>query len=451
MSGREENARTLAAIAGITPDEASSQLEASVVVTTNEEAYAIEFGKLLIAIIERTFEHCRFEPTGDEALEVVLGDAKPRLGTARIWVRIANYNLSIASQRLREPKLDRLPGAISVVAACYVAARVAKALLPDSLPHVDDPNDVDLREIGAPPSNEPFRIPMTYLAGAGAIGNSFLWTLKYFDVRGMLQIHDPDNVSDGNLNRQIYFQHDDIGHNKAVCLAERAQPEFPSLRLRPHPTSLQLSPAKMGNHRWLGTVVVGVDSRRARRHIQSELPKKVFDASTTGIEEVVLHFNEEPNADACMGCIYYETPVEQAREKHVATALGVSLEELQQNWISADAARRIAAKYPTLNADEITGEAYDSLFKALCGQQLLEHHGKQILAPFAFVSILAGALLAIEFANRHIDPAARTFNYWKISPWSRPISRLQRTRQILPECEFCNDDIYAEVRRELWS
>jgi hypothetical protein len=45
----------------------------------------------------------------------------------------------------------------------------------------------------------------------------------------------------------------------------------------------------------------------------------------------------------------------------------------------------------------LIGDAYDSLFKPLCAQAALRSADQQqIFAPFAFVSALAGVLLAIE-------------------------------------------------------
>jgi hypothetical protein len=56
-------------------------------------------------------------------------------------------------------------------------------------------------------------------------------------------------------------------------------------------------------------------------------------------------------------------------------------------------AGKTAAKHPTLNA------LIGSLFKQLRAEQaLLSSTGAQIFAPFAFVSNLAGTLLALELA-----------------------------------------------------
>lgn len=451
MSARSENVRTLSTLAGIAPDHADTLLDSGITITFDpSDLVQVSFAHTLQAIIERTFEHCGLEPTGDEQIEIVLGATSPRLETQRAWVAIETGTLTISSEKPLVPALTRLPTAHQVIAACYVASFVTKKLVGEGLPHIDDPKTVPLDQLPSVPSTDPVKIGTAYLAGAGAIGNAFLWTLRHFDVTGILHVYDPDRVSAGNLNRQIYFGIDDLGHEKAARLAMRAQSDFAGLKLVPHSLSLQASPAKLSDDRWLTTLIVGVDSRRARRHLQSELPMRVFDASTTGVEEIVVHFNEEPNRRACMGCIYHETPDETARERHVADALGVSLEELQQTWITPDAARRIAAKNPSVQADAIVGEAYDSLFSALCGQQLLQHSGKEVLAPFAFVSILAGAILAIEFVGRMAAPDQDKFNYWKLSPWTRPFSRLQRFRESSTRCEICKDTIYVDVRKELW-
>lgn len=54
---------------------------------------------------------------------------------------------------------------------------------------------------------------------------------------------------------------------------------------------LQDVPAKQGGGAWLKRLIVGVDSPRARRNLQTEVPGEVYDASTTGISEVVVHFS----------------------------------------------------------------------------------------------------------------------------------------------------------------
>src|SRR5262249_55241787 len=163
---------------------------------------------------------------------------------------------------------------------------------------------------------------------AGAVGSAFLFALQHFPIFGSLAIVDPDDVSDGNLNRCVFFTETDIGKPKAVRLAQGAQPNFPKLKLVPEVTTSQAL-GKEKHVDWLKRLSVGVDSRRTRRKLQGEIPGEVFDASTTGVIEGVLHHHRQPTDTACLACIYHETTDELARERHIAEALGVDLEDVK--------------------------------------------------------------------------------------------------------------------------
>ncbi|MEI9922774.1 MAG: hypothetical protein WDN50_03610 [Bradyrhizobium sp.] len=81
--------------------------------------------------------------------------------------------------------------------------------------------------------------------------------------------------------------------------------------------------------------------------------------------------------------------------------LGLDLADVTANErIDARVAGILAMKHPGLDEVALVGKAFDSLFKQLCAEQsLLSPTGEQVLAPFAFVSNLAGALLALELAR----------------------------------------------------
>jgi hypothetical protein len=241
----------------------------------------------------------------------------------------------------------------------------------------------------------------------------------------------------------------DIEKPKAKRLALAAQSSFPSLNLTPSPHRLQ-DLAEEGP--WLKRLIVAVDSRRARRKIQNEFPGEVFDASTTDIREVVVHYHKQPTAAACMSCIYESDEEEHSREAHIAEQLGVTIAEVKQERISPSAAATIAGRYPKLVAENLVGLAYDSLFKELCGQRELKTlEGRRVVAPFAFVSVLAGTLLALEVVRRLGSGTSRTdFNYWRVSPWYPPIIRRQTVRPKQPDCEFCGNSILAEINVSLW-
>jgi hypothetical protein len=242
-----------------------------------------------------------------------------------------------------------------------------------------------------------------------------------------------------------------VGLKKVDRLVLKAQPFFPGLKLVPRPARIQDLPEKSGGP-WLRRLLVAVDSRRARRQLQNEFPGEVFDASTTDIREIVVHHNRQPTSDACISCIYEPDEEELSREQHIADHLGVSVEVVRSERISAAAAVSIVERFPTLATMELVGIAYDTLFKKLCGEGLLNAvAGRGVTAPFAFVSALAGSLLALELVRRlGSGGSVRNFNYWRVSAWHAPLARRRIMRPPQPGCVFCSSPILRRVNAQLW-
>jgi ThiF family len=360
-------------------------------------------------------------------------------------------------QRIIKPyqMSNRLPAIFEVIVACYACAAVMQKVFKDRLPfHVPSPLVISFAQfgVGFDALDAEIDLGRTYLVGAGAIGNGFLWASRHLNLRGQLDIADDDCVSSGNLNRQIWFTTDDISKPKAERLALHAQPYFPGIKLEPRSQRLQ-ELAERSDGPWLKRAIVAVDSRRARRKIQNEFPGEVFDASTTDIREVVVHYHKQPTSTACLSCIYEADQEEIAREAHIADHLGVSVEEVRTERISDDAAGRIVKRYPKLHKAQIVGGSYDTLFKQLCGQgELKTIEGRRVIAPFAFVSVLAGTLLALEVVRRlGTGHASKRHNYWRVGPWHPPLLRKQILRPRQTGCEFCGNPTLARVNSGLWN
>jgi hypothetical protein len=154
-----------------------------------------------------------------------------------------------------------------------------------------------------------------------------------------------------------------------------------------------------------------------------------------------------------MSCIYESDQEEISREAHIADHMGVTVSEVKQERISAQAAAKIVDRYPKLEREGLIGLSYDTLFKQLCGQgELRTLEGRRVVAPFAFVSVLAGALLVLELVRRvGRGNSSKKFNYWRVSPWHPPLIRRQIVRPKQTACEFCGDPILADVNRALWN
>jgi hypothetical protein len=453
-----ENARTLAAAAGIDEREAASLLVASVLITSpTDEPPSLTLSGYLKELLTRTVE--TVETSADRlpspAVEVVVGGARPVTSGKIVRVGILPDQIVIGGATGIPARTSHVHPVFLLLGACYAAALTVKAVVGDLLPvpHAD-PLVIKFDEVIDPavPLDGTFELGTAYLAGAGAVGNGFLYALRLFDVGGELHVADPDGVDGGNLNRCVWFSEEDLGAPKAERLAKLARPDFPRLKLIPHAVTLQQVPDARGGT-WLERLIVGVDSRRVRRSLQEEIPGEVYDASTTDIREVVLHFNRQPTYGlACLGCIYAREDAEMAHEKHMAESLGVTLEEVLEQFITREAALKILGRYPDLKADEVEGIAYDTLFKQLCAEAALQTaEGRQVFAPFSFVSVLAGAYLAIELVRRVQQKRVETpFNYWKVSPWFTPVTRLRQTRLTNPKCTYCSDRIRQKVANDMW-
>jgi hypothetical protein len=139
-------------------------------------------------------------------------------------------------------------------------------------------------------------------------------------------------------------------------------------------------------------------------------------------------------------------------ERHVAESLGVTLEDVQSYLITPSAAVRIAMVYPQVSVEQLIGRAYDSVFREMCATQSLRtSEERQVLAPFAFVSQLAGTVAAIELFLRCADEErVPNFNYWRVSPWRGINVDLQQDLSARGDCAVCASPQYRALARRLW-
>jgi hypothetical protein len=460
---RRENAAALAAALGLGIVEATELLDVTIVVTASQAdktavAIADDISELLgrtARVITAAHEVASaVENPSGVAAELVIGDATGRTGARKLFLSVSLDAASLSRTQLVQDPCAPLHRLLCAVIACYAcAATLDCALNREGSFGVPDPMVISYDALGIDAADlaTPVELGHAYLAGAGAIGNGLLWAARHLDVRGRLELVDDDVVDPGNLNRQVWFGSDDIGEKKVERLALKAQSSFPRLELIPRPWRLQDLPEKSDGP-WLRRLIVAVDSRRARRQLQNEFPGEVFDASTTDIREIVVHYNRQPTTQACLCCIYEPDQEELAREQHIADHLGVSVEQARSERITAPAAAAIIQRFPALSEPNLVGMAYDTLFKRLCGEgQLKTATGRRVVAPFAFVSALAGALLALELARRlGAGRSDRDFNYWRVSAWHPPLARRRLRRPRQQVCAFCGNAVLRRVNSTLW-
>ncbi|MCB1721203.1 MAG: hypothetical protein KDI11_05560 [Alphaproteobacteria bacterium] len=97
--------------------------------------------------------------------------------------------------------------------------------------------------------------------------------------------------------------------------------------------------------------------------------------------------------------------------------------------------------------------SFDTLYKQLCSSgQLKATTGETVIAPFAFVSVLAGAfLLANLVARIQLGDTAAVFNDWRINPWRSPVSEMKRCWKKRQYCECCDREEIQNVNLKLWA
>jgi hypothetical protein len=449
-----ENARMLSHVLGTTNEAAAKLLDRVVVITT--DSVGSRLASDIILLLARSVGRVSTEQRAGEpeAVEVVIGTARPRTSAVHVYVSMSYETVRIASEPDDDPRIEAtMPAILVLVAACYAAGAIIRRMVGTALPYpAADPlifSPAALLGSDADVLHARLDIGVAHLAGAGAVGNAFLLALGRIDVAGEVHVVDPDVVEDANLNRTLLFEEGDVGKPKATALAERAASLLPAVRFTAHPTRLQdLS----NGSAWLEQLVCTVDSRRARRGLQEELPRDVYDASTSGIADVVLHFNSVASPHACLSCVYHEDRRETAHEEHVAAMLGIGTGDVRQTHLSEVAAGRVLAKYPQLAGRQLVGLACDTLFKELCATGSLgADSGQQVLAPLAFVSVLAGTMLALEFARRRFRRASvEPFNEWHLSPWTPPLLDGRRRRPRRQGCTFCGGRNVHAAFATLW-
>jgi hypothetical protein len=446
INAQQENARMLAAVLGIGEDEAAERLARTVLVTVGAGARD-DWADEIIALLSLTVEVTR-TPGGPVHAELVIGDAVPLTTAPRLHAAIDAAGVTIAADPAA-PSASSPHPLFATIAACSVAAAALHLVIDDaSLPTSPLPLSYRFDTLGVPPGalDRPVDLSGAVLVGAGAVGHGFLRALRHLAARGSLPIIDPKTVGEGNFNRCVYLRSGDGGRDKARALAMRAQGDFPNLALEPCVEEFRAYCKRMGPP---ATAIVTVDSRRARRSIQSELPGRVIDASTTDIRAVVVHSHRQPTEHACLACIYRHVPEENLRERAIAEGLGITVEMVKQGFISPAAAAAIAGRHQQVASSAIEGMAYDSLFKQLCAAQtLLSSDNRQVLAPFAFVSVLAGALQVVELLRS--DSRVEGTNYWTVDPWRAPVQRARVLRPQIADCEFCANPDVGAIARELW-
>ncbi len=170
------------------------------------------------------------------------------------------------------------------------------------------------------PSN--IEIGRVHLAGAGAIGQAFIYTLARTSVRGTLVVVDPESITLSNLQRYILANDGDVGLSKC-SLINRAlrSSSLQSICVEDNWERVELStdgPVEV--------VCTAVDSARVRMGIQSGLPQRIYNGWTQPAD---LGWSRHENfgVDPCLACLYW--PNRPLPNEHELIARATRQDELR--------------------------------------------------------------------------------------------------------------------------
>ncbi len=450
-----ENALTLADVAGVSMSEAERALNVLTTITFDaNDRVASKIAQETVALLSRTVQTTTGGGGRDGTVaELIIGSAPARTAGGAVYLTVTESQAVLSRTRWQGRDCADIPPVLHVLIACYATAATLRMALGSELPGPDRERMI-LRygDLGIDFKRHLDRVDVgrAYLAGAGAVGNGLLWAARHLNLVGRIDVVDDDTVSEGNLNRQVWFCDKDLGLPKAHQLVANAKDHVGNLQLVARQRRIQDLPERSEDP-WLRRLIVAVDSRRARRALQNEMPGEVFDASTTDIREVVVHYHKQPTSHACLSCVYPPDEEEYSLEGHIAEKLGVSLSEVREERISQASAAKIVDQHRQLNVESVVGVAYDTLFKQLCSAgELGDADARRVVAPFAFASVLAGTLLALELVRRLSCGHFEGYNYWRVNPWSPWDRRLQDFWVKKPSCSFCGNVALIAVNRDLW-
>lgn len=350
-------------------------------------------------------------------------------------------------------------------AACFAVANLFRASFADQLgnPAPDIAlrfSMLELKSVGPKAINSPLesvKLDALHLVGLGAIGSGFLWAFSRLALSGDLHLVDGDRLDLGNLQRYAMTVLDDAGKPK-VELA-KAWLNDCGATVHTHPLHWENYVCGREELRFQA-LAVAVDTEKARIHIQSSLPKVVFN-SWTSAGEFGISWHEFRGDDACLACLYM--PNEKAPNFDEILARALHLPEDQDTL--RNIRERLELGHPTDIAfleriAAASGVALDNLLpfqgvslrefyvRAICGGAVLAFGSEALKAqadvPMAFQSALAGIFLAADVVAHlgELRPRQATITQVDLLRPVQPF--LERFRGKHPRC-FCSDKDFTDA------
>lgn len=306
----------------------------------------------------------------------------------------------------------------AAAAACIGLANVFKYVFGDQLPYseLDDALKLSLFNYqqdtaAANPVFASVDLGETYLVGAGAIGNAFLWSLsKAESVSGTLHVVDKEVVDLSNLQRYVLSDQEAVSGSK-IGLAETAL-KGSQVEVIPHQQTWGEFLADQSRFDF-ARVVIALDSAKDRIAVQASLPRWIVNAWTQP-DNLGVSRHDFMGDKACLTCLYMPNKKVASESERIAEEIGLPDAEREIRSILArglPVRRELLARIAQAKGIDIAdllqfeGESLRKFYsEAICGGLVLRLTGETTSAqasqvPMSFQSALAGIMLAAELVK----------------------------------------------------
>jgi hypothetical protein len=313
------------------------------------------------------------------------------------------------------------------------------------------------------------------IVGIGAVGNGLIWALSNIEnLSGKIQLVDNESISISNLQRYILFEENDEKRIK-VEIAKRF---FNQKELNVSVSKGKWSDyvKERGDYN-IQCVAVGIDNKKDRIGIQSTLPNIIFNAFTED-NSIGITRHKDFNKSACLSCSYVPLRKERDYINEVADNCNISNEA---NLVKAyynlnlpvdqpipnsnlESLLGTIAKANGINIDELAqfnGMKLEQFYSDfVCGGIKLHVSKigtkiKNVDAPLAFQSTMAGILLASELVKHYFgyenisEPRTDFYPLSPIQNIGNPLHRMLE-KDITGRC-ICKDEDFIKRYALKWN
>jgi molybdopterin/thiamine biosynthesis adenylyltransferase len=269
------------------------------------------------------------------------------------------------------------------------------------------------------------------LVGIGAVGSSVvhaIWASPNIAGSMVLIDNDPKGLETTNLNRYPLFGTASVGQQKATAAARVASDA--KVRWIPHDAAIESFDLVTLR------VVSAVDRNSARAAIQFKYPARLFSGSTLDLRAEVLRCGP-PGVGACLRC--FNEPEKIAPDDVLRSKLkGANESEIAELARTAEITIDQATEWIATGRCGIAGDRLLPLLRRDDGEDAF---------AVAFVSVMAGTMLASELVKDHLADAAPlsesqprvTFQFFSPLARSNQASAFRRD----PNCPMCDPNSAA--------